>query len=244
MKTLGMVLLIFLIAVAVFVGSWLLANQAVPEDIIVKLDKAGIVLGLLLACLSVGLGTVAFIRRQDFAQHVRRWLRRSHFENVGEEFDGKVTAIVIPVSRHEQPEWIIRWLKPKHVAFLYTSLTQSKNAVLKLVERFGSQVTFFPNKEMVRKEELIIRDPDDPSESKTRTHHFLQHFLEQGIPQDEIFVDTTGGKVPMSIGAFQAAEELNVSTIYVVGRDNGYITKPDRREHGDARYISKRGTPS
>ena len=243
MKTLGSILLFSFASVTVFVFFGFLANRVIPADIILKLDNAGILLGYFLACFSLGVGAVALVRRQDIGHRLRQWLRRSRFESVGAQFDGNVTAVVIPVSRVEQPEWIIRWLQPKHVAFLYTALPDSKKAVLDIEERFP-QVKFFPNKEMVAREEFIIKDADDPSESKERAHFFLEHFLQLGIPRDEIFVDSTGGKVPMSIGAFQAAEELNVSTIYVVGKDNGRITKPDRREHGDARYISKRGTPS
>ncbi|MFQ5772580.1 MAG: hypothetical protein ACE5HX_18735, partial [bacterium] len=100
---------------------WLSGNR-IPNSVILQLDYAGIVLGYLLSCLTITLGFIAWIRRQD----IRRWLRRSHFESVGAPFDvpeEKVVATVIPVSRREQPEWILRWLKPKYVSFLYTDVS-------------------------------------------------------------------------------------------------------------------------
>ncbi|MDW7998587.1 MAG: hypothetical protein RMI30_03945, partial [Thermodesulfovibrio sp.] len=58
--------------------------------------------------------------------------------------------------------------------------------------------------------------------------------------ESNIFVDTTGGKVPMSIGAFQAAEEMSVSSIYIIGKDHGKITDPMIKEHGEPIFISQR----
>lgn len=240
MKTLSSILVFSLTSIAIFALFGLLANEAIPANIMVKLDNAGILLGYLLACFSIGLGTVALLRRQDIGHRLRQWLKKSRFENVGEQFDGKVTAIVIPVSHVHQPEWIIRWLTPKYVAFLYTAFPDSQKAVLELLERFGKDVTFFPNKEMIARSEFMVEDADDPSESKKRTHFFLQHFLELGVPRDEIFVDTTGGKVPMSIGAFQAAEEVGVSSVYVVGNVKGIIKDPKKRVQGSPVFISNR----
>lgn len=63
-------------------------------------------------------------------------------------------------------------------------------------------------------------------------------FKELGIPESEVFVDTTGGTVPMSIGAFQAAEERNLSSIYVIGKDKGKIKDWKKRQDGIPVYIS------
>ena len=70
-------------------------------------------------------------------------------------------------------------------------------------------------------------------------------FLAQGISKDNIFVDTTGGKVPMSIGAFQAAEEEGVASIYVCGtvydKKSGFIIKDPKNEaHGKPVFLSEK----
>ncbi len=239
MKTFSSIMLFSLTSITMFALFALAANEFIPADIILQLDNAGILLGYLLGCVSIGLGTVALVHRQDIGHRLRHWLRRSRFENVGEQFDGRVTAIVIPVSRIQQPEWIIRWLEPRYVAFLYTRHPDSQKAASELQERFGKHVTFFPNKEMIERNEYRIEEADRPSQTREMTRFFLKHFLELGVPSHEIFVDTTGGKVPMSIGAFQAAEELSISSIYIVGRDNGFINKPERREQGEAIFMSE-----
>ncbi|NIR51600.1 hypothetical protein GWO43_23745 [candidate division KSB1 bacterium] len=90
--------------------SWFSGNR-IQNALLLKLNNAGSVLGYFLSCMTVTLAVIAWIRRQD----IRNWLRRSKFEGVGEPFDvpvEKVVATVIPISRREQPEWILRWLTP------------------------------------------------------------------------------------------------------------------------------------
>ncbi|OPX35833.1 hypothetical protein B1H10_00350 [candidate division KSB1 bacterium 4484_188] len=231
------VLLFIVIFLLVSMGFWFGA-QALSKDIITGLDNAGIVLGYFLSCLTIAIAIIAWFRRQD----IRRWLRRSHFESVGEPFDvpeEKVGCVVIPVSRREQPEWILRWLKPRYVSFLYSGI--SREIAAQLAEKFSQppyQTKFFPDSAAIKGNKFKLQNPDDPEESKNIVSNFLLRFLENEIPREEIFVDTTGGKVPMSIGAFQAAEEMGISSIYVVGTMKGIIRDPQKREHGRPVFIS------
>lgn len=185
--------------------------------------------------------TLIFLAIKNWKSIYRWILKRKAFTGTGEEFifpKEKVRAIVIPVSRVEQPEWIIRHLEPEYVAFLYTE--QSKNHAAELIKLFSDKVHFMHTLMEIEAGKDMIKDPNDPREAKVLTAKFLEYFKLNGIEEENIFVDTTGGKVPMSIGAFQAAEEMGVSSIYIVGRANGLIKDPQIREQGYPIFLSKK----
>lgn len=174
---------------------------------------------------------------------IYRWiLGKREFRGTGEEFTfpkDKVKAIIVPVSRTEQPEWIIRHLEPKYVAFLYTE--QKKNHAIKLIKLFSEKIHFVNTLKEIEQGQNMLSNPDNPNEAKEIVKKFIERFIAQGIKEENIFVDTTGGKVPMSIGAFQAAEEMGVSSIYIVGKGNdGTIKEPSLREQGYPIFLSRK----
>lgn len=234
-------LAILFVAIAFFVA-FLIIGDSISGEWIQTFDKAGIILGYLWTCLTMGIAVYAFFRRQRIAQ----WFKKSQFSGTGEELGviaDKVDAIVIPVSIREQPEWIIRCMKPTVVAFLYTD--RSKNVAFELAKSFKEKTKFIPSAEEIDNEEHLIKNPDDPLETKEKARMFIRRFKAENIQAVKIFVDTTGGKVPMSIGAFQAAEEEGVSSVYIVG---GYedpvkgmiIKDPTNCSHGRPIFISNR----
>lgn len=222
---------ILLLAAGVFVVCLLFS--LFPDDWLERLDNAGIVLGYTLSSLIVA------------AYFSRKWLLadllRPRFYKAGEEFPVKpdlVDALLIPVSRREQPEWLIRHLKPRYCALLCTA--QSRGVALQLVQDFGETVHFLHGAEKIRAGHDMISNPDDPLQSKEIGKRCIQHFLADNLSPKRIFVDTTGGKVPMSIGLFQAAEENGVSSIYVVGTQDGLIKDPREPSHGSPVFMSDR----
>jgi len=209
------------------------------DSFLIRLDQAGILLGYFLSCLSVALGSFAWLKRKD----IKKWMTRKKFASVGAPFDVPeefVEAMVIPVSpRREQPEWILRWLKPKHVSFLYTD--KSKLVAQKLVDEFSKaphSIDFYPNAKDIGSGKHMIETPDKPEVSKSQVQYFINRFIEKSIPVANIFVDTTAGTVPMSIGAFQTAEETGASSIYIVGTKDRKIENPKIRAHGDPKFMS------
>jgi hypothetical protein len=226
----------------VFFIAFLMVGDWFSEGWIKSFDNASIVLGYIWTCLTIAIAVYAFFRRQRIAQ----WFKKSHFHGTGEELDiiaAKVDAIVIPVSIREQPEWIIRCMKPSIVAFLYTE--RSRNVALALTEDFKEAAKFILSDEEIKRGEHLIKNPDDPLETKEKAKIFIRRFKAENYQANRIFVDTTGGKVPMSIGAFQAAEEEGVSSIYVVGgyedAVKGMIIKdPTNCSHGKPIFISNR----
>ncbi|NOX37245.1 MAG: hypothetical protein GXO78_06895 [Calditrichaeota bacterium] len=231
---------ILLLAAIVFTGFYLIGSL-LPTEIISSLDRAGIILGYLLSCLSIGAVIVVYFNRF----RIKRWFLKNNYDNIGEKFHipaEDIEAMVIPVSRREQPEWILRWLKPQKVSLLYSQKTLPD--AREIMETFDKQVEFFPPKDSLQNNEYILHNPFDPHDSYTLTKQYIRRFLEIGIPPNKIFVDATGGTVPMSIGCFQAGEEMGVSSIYVIGTDNGFITNPTKKEHGIPIFLSdKTGVP-
>ncbi|RMG25597.1 MAG: hypothetical protein D6732_22195 [Methanobacteriota archaeon] len=170
---------------------------------------------------------------------IRRWFFRKDFENSFEEFrvpPERIRGMLIPISRREQPEWILRWLRPQTVVFLYTPKTQ--NIARQLTEEFGEQITFPISVADIDAGKYCLENAFDPEAAYAIAQSLIQMLLNRGIDASQIFVDTTGGTVPMSIGCFQAAEEAGVSSIYVMGTQKGVIKLPQKQEHGEPIFLS------
>ena len=122
---------------------------------------------------------------------------------------------------------------------MYSDISQ--NIAAKLTETFSAppyNIKFFPEVQDIKQGKFKLENVDEPEESKNIVTKFLQRYLERDISREEIIVDTTGGKVPMSIGIFQAAEEMGISSIYIVGAQKGLIKDPLKRNHGHPIFIS------
>jgi len=226
----------FVVGLLVYFG----VNSFFSNSTLRAWDNAGIVLGYLVTCLSVGAAVTAYFSRQAIQRWLHRMLSLRRFEGLGTDFDPlreKVEAIVIPVSRRQQPEWIMRHLRPKHVAFLFTE--QSKDVTRELLSIASELAIEVVNGAKDINSGVGLTTPDDPLKSKEAGKVLIERILQLGIDSRRVFVDTTGGRVPMSIGLFQAAEEMGVSTIYIVGQAEGGIIKdPKKAEHGRAIFIS------
>jgi len=137
---------------------------------------------------------------------IKRWLRTNRFPKVGgaPEHERSWRGIVFTVSRTDVPAWVVERCLPDYVAFVASR--ESKGAAEELmrhVERMGIKV-LAPN---------VINDPDDPAEIRRATSYLLDE-LRAACDGGMLAVDITGGKVPMSIGAFMAAEEHKADTLY------------------------------
>lgn len=195
--------------------------------------------------LEIAILILSIIYWKPIKRHITNFFKifNHHYESTGDDFpflDGKVEAIIIPVSRREQPEWIIKYIKPKYVSFIYTNNLGSKNATKELIKEYKDKIQFNLTEEDIDEERFIITDPDNPKYTKIKVKHFIEEYLNKGIEKHKIFVDTTGGKVPMSIGAFLAAEEKGVSSIYVVGKGDKGLIDPSERSSANPIYLSEK----
>ena len=207
------------------------------------INSADTVVGYLMN-FSVIFGVIlGFWKKDAFFKYFQKWKTKPEFINVGEPFEvpiEKFKAAIIPVSKREQPEWIIRHLKPNYVSLVFTE--QTKEYAKSLIKDFSDKIDFFPNLEDMDNPSYILSTPDNVEEAQKKAKKYIRKYIQKGIESSDIFVDTTGGKVPMSIGMFQAAEQVGVSSIYIIGTDNGLILKPDIKEHGKPVFISDHST--
>ena len=128
-------------------------GSAIPEEYIKYLDNAGIVLGYLISVLTVGAVVVAVVKKEQ----IKQWFKKPEFKGTGEKFrvpSEKVVAMIIPVSRREQPEWLLRHLRPNYVGLIYTEM--SKNTALQLTEEFQQYCKFIPSKDEILQSKNII----------------------------------------------------------------------------------------
>ncbi len=243
-RTFKNLLLGFAFFVLVAAGSWILAPR-VPPATITRLDHAGIILGFGLACFSLAGIAVALLRMEDLRRLIERWLRRKEFENAGrevEEFEKRVEAVVIPVGlQATQAEWIVRQLRPRCVSLLFTK--ESRSAAAELAGKLEAEFEFVPPQHEIKGSAMVIDDFLDSQESRDIVRYYLEQFLDRGFRREGIFVDTTGATAPMSLGAFQAAEELQISSIYVRGLSSeagrkGRIVDPQDLPQAVVQFVS------
>lgn len=234
-----------LVFAAVFAG--VLALGAVFRDTwITALDRAGIILGYVFGCFATAGLVVGLWRGPALSRMLDRWLRRHQFVHAGravESFEKRVDAVVIPLGRQAlQAEWIVRNLKPQCVSLLFTP--QGRQPAEQLAKKLESEVEFKPSRREIDGPAMVIEKFLDPQETRKLARHYIERLLERGFERRRIFVDTTGGTTPMSLGAFQAAEEMRVSSIYVMGRLSdpeckmGRILDPEEPGQGEIRFMS------
>lgn len=235
-----------LIFVAVFAGV-LVLGSVIPSSWITALDQAGIILGYLFACAAAATLVVGFWRKPVLRRMLDRWLRRSQFAHAGrvvEDFERRVDAVVIPLGRHAiQAEWIVRNLKPRCVSLLFTA--QGREAAEQLAHKLEREVEFIPSSsEIEGGRALVIESLLDPQDTRKLTRYYIEGLIERGFDRQRIFVDTTGGTAPMSLGVFQAAEQMRVSSIYIMGRMSdaegklGRILDPEDPAQAEPRFMS------
>lgn len=149
---------------------------------------------------------------------LKRWFSRNRFPNVGDGLaeDEHWDGLIFTVSKAELPVLVLQRLKPGHVGLIASEQSRvHAEAILREAEALG-----------IRSHGLVrVDNPDDPAEARERTHALLNRLRAAGATH--CAVDITGGKTPMSLGAFMAAEEAGVSTLYLASRYDDKLQRPD-----------------
>lgn len=172
------------------------------EQAWLSIDQVATLLGMLTSILAPAALLLGALNRD----RLRAWLTRNRFPQVGQHPapDARWDAIVFTVSRREVPCWVLETLKPKLIGLVVTAASRAAGEeIAKSAEDLGIHV--LPLEEMA--------DPDDPAEAQIKTRRLLEDVAARGM--ERVGVDVTGGKVPMSLGAFMAAEEALADTLYV-----------------------------
>ncbi len=163
------------------------------------LDQLGILMGNLFMAASLVLAVLGFLKREQ----LHRWWHRNRFPEIGGKAPRDCDGLILTFSRIDLPRWVIEQLKPDWVGLLPSQETRDQAEQLAgLLRRHGYTVHL-----------RTIDDPDDPAQARLRTQELLQQAHHEGCRRP--LVDLTGGKVPMSIGVFMAAEERGAPSLYV-----------------------------
>jgi len=192
------------------------------------LDQTGILAGDTLMSLSIVVAIAGWIKKDA----IRRWFSLNRFPEVGGSFDDDETdwdGLVFTVSQADVPEWVMQRCKPEMIALIATQQSQHVAEKLEAISKeLGIHV----------ESTHIITDPDDPQQSRRAVSAALDAMKKSGLKH--LAVDVTGGKTPMSLGAFMAAEEACVDTMYVSSSFDSTLKKPDMRS-ATIRRISESG---
>jgi len=186
------------------------------EETWLWLDQAGILGSDIMLTLTLLGAVVAFIKRD----RIRSWLRRYRFPVDGDEAASteRWDAIIFTVSKPDLPSWVIQQKSPAAVGLVDTE--SSRPASEQIVAQISNRGVDVVGPKMVN-------DADDPAEVREATAWLIQKLRDKG--QARIAVDVTGGKTPMSLGAFMAAQEQGCDTLYVSSEFDAKLRKPDMR---------------
>ena len=174
-------------------------------------------LSTFLGLVMLGVSFIGVLWAVFYRERIRLWLQRYRFPVAGGEDDGTSwDALLFTISHAELPCWVMEQKRPKTIALLATAdSVDNAHAVAATAKRLGLNTL----------QAKLLSDADDPAEARDAAAWLIRRLREQGA--ERIAVDVTGGKTPMSLGAFMAAQEQNCDTLYVASRYNQKLSKPD-----------------
>ncbi|OFC30311.1 Card1-like endonuclease domain-containing protein [Acidithiobacillus caldus] len=139
----------------------------------------------------------------SFWNRMRKYLRGNVHQG-GEEVDTiAADGVIFTVSKKETPIWTMMKVRPNRVHLIGSR--QTMEAVNSIKE--------FAHTANITISEAELNDADDVAEARQLVSHAINQLQQHGCKR--IVIDVTGGKTPMSIGAFQAGDEANLPVIYV-----------------------------
>jgi len=175
-------------------------------------DAAGIFLGFFSMALGWSLALLAWAHRKG----VDIFFEHSGID--GNDVRGLFKASLILGSKNPQPAWHLCHIQPERADFVWTQVT--REATIKLLKDYRSITSeFAPTDES--DDSHMVNSPYDLTEVYNHCIARLRELLLTYRPQD-LCVDVTASTGVMSIAAFQAAERLGVSSIYLVGHSEKY----------------------
>lgn len=183
------------------------------------IDQIGILLGGLtsiLTLLGLGAAVFAYINRE----RLRQWFTRNRFPLMphAAQQETRWDGILFTVSHGETPSWVLETRLPDCITLLATD--QSRAA--------AEQIQAHAQKHHIKVlDPIYVSDANNVEAIKQECKHLISRMRQSGA--QKLAVDITGGKTPMSLGAFMAAEEERVESIYVSVSFDDKLKKPDMR---------------
>jgi hypothetical protein len=151
-------------------------------------------------------------------EKLRRWLTRNRFPAIGGALAEHIRydGLVFTISKPETPAWVLDRVKPRATVFVVSE--QSRGVADELKDRSTGTASLSI---------ITIDNTDNPGDTRRAVRQAIEQLTAIGCVN--IAVDVTGGKTPMSIGAFMAAEEAGKDSLYVSASYDPQLSKPDMR---------------
>lgn len=164
------------------------------------LDRLSMLLGLVTGSITILALLIGYLNRE----RVRRWLTRNRFPAVGGTLAENIRydGLVFTVSKPETPAWVLGQSKPRAAVFVASEQSRGVADALKATVAGGVNLSV-----------VTIDNADNPGDTRLAVRQAIERLSAIGCTN--IAVDVTGGKVPMSLGAFMAAEEADKDSLYV-----------------------------
>ena len=114
-------------------------------------------------------------------------------------------ALLFTVSKADIPIWMMKHYQPKSMGLIGSDeVLESINKIKEEAKKLGIKVYC---------RSLVATDVDVVVRAKHETLEIIKELLQTG--SYHLALDITGGKTPMSIGAFLAAEQEGIDSLYV-----------------------------
>lgn len=178
------------------------------------LDRFSMLLGLVTGIITLLALFIGYFNRE----RLRRWLSRNRFPAIGGSLaeNTRYDGLVFTISKPETPVWVLGQIKPRAVVFVASEQSRGVADALKAAAADVANALV-----------VTIGTADDPGDTRLAVRQAIERLNTLGCMS--IAVDVTGGKVPMSLGAFMAAEEAGVDSLYVSAGYDQTLNKPDMR---------------
>jgi hypothetical protein len=182
------------------------------------LDKLGILLGDTMLLLTIAGAVWGFLKWEAVWRWLARRLGSRQLPSIGFDLEPRQQwdAIAFTVSKAEVPLRVLeRHLDAGRVGLIFSEKSRpAAEAIKKFLMEQGKPPP----------EEQIVHNADDPVEARRKTRFLLELWRGEGLAT--LAVDVTGGKTPMSLGAFLAAEDIGASTLYVTAEYDPNLGNP------------------
>ncbi|MCG6940636.1 MAG: hypothetical protein LJE69_05235 [Thiohalocapsa sp.] len=214
----GVAVVTAVLGLSAWVG-WLL-NGLGEDSPVAWLDKAFTVLGALSLALGWAVALPLYAARQELAQSYRR---------AGVPMQGAgFRAALIMAGPEPLMQWHLCQMRYARAELVWTERTRAAA---------GAVLARFPETRCLHGpgdvNEECLADAFDLPTIKAHCRQLLAEMLARFRPE-EICVDVTSGTAVMSVGAFQVAEELGVTSIYLVGTHRSGSGQPQIRAGHEA----------
>ncbi len=210
-------LFLILCTISLIVGKFIGNNEEWFSEFSGVIENTTNILGWLSMMIAFALALLAWAQRKESA--ISFYGAGSKVDKIKDSFE----ASLILASRHAQTDWHLRHIQPKRMELVWTPLVAESKQ--ELIERF---------------EDIECRSSQENSLSNEEAYDIIaikKHCIAlltdicNKYDKKTVCVDLTAGTALMTVAAFQAAEEMGVTSIYLLGKTSskqGFIIDNDK----------------